>query len=123
MLLLVITLVQYDLGGGNTYIDGLNKNGDIAGDGNIHIELSSFGIFTKEVRLAHEFGHAFGLAQNPKFVYQAYKQKVALMNALKLGTYVIDCQNEANRHEPFVETAKDWEERFIEKQKKHEEQK
>lgn len=60
--------------------------------------------------MAHEFGHAFGLAQEP---FNSYSSAVTANREAKLFGRPASCQHPDNRFQTFARTAMDWQERFI----------
>lgn len=84
-------------------------NQELRGDGNIHITFDGTSRFSKGATMAHEFGHAVGIARNP------YNSFSSLFTAKFSGN--ANCQDPANRHDTFAETAMDWQERYIELEK------
>ncbi len=80
-------------------------NQELGGDGNINIILDGSPVAPRAQVLAHEFGHAVGIAAKPFDSYHS---------ALVARTWGrLNCQLSCNRNETFAQTAMDWQERFI----------
>jgi RHS repeat-associated protein len=108
--------VDKNSGGAETAPQSFNdKTGDLGGDGNIHVTFDGTSKFGSGVTIAHEFGHAVGIASNPIEFYSSYfaKQNAAYMFRQYIESDFLSCQNPSNRNETYVKTAMDWQERFI----------
>ncbi|MGC4040333.1 MAG: RHS repeat-associated core domain-containing protein [Flavobacterium sp.] len=77
-------------------------NQELRGDGNLHISFDGTSKFSKGATLAHEFGHAVGIAARP---FDSFSSLFMASNQ--------DCQDPNNRYQTFAETAMDWQERYL----------
>ena len=85
------------------------KTGELGGDGNIYVTFSGKSRFSAGETIAHEFGHAVGIAAEPINTFTSYN---ARLNAARMFGTPVSCQDPANRHETYAERAMDWQERF-----------
>ncbi len=107
-------------GGAVTGIKSLLSDGNIGGDGNITTTFDGSSKLSIGAVLAHEFGHGIAIAENPRSYFASIKTR--LWDAQISGNkdpLLLNCQTPANRNEEFAKTAMDWQERFLELEKKH----
>ena len=86
------------------------SNQELGGDGNINITFNGTSKFGRGATIAHEFGHAVGIASEP---YNTFNSLRAAYNAALLFGKPASCQDPSNRNDTHVQTAMDWQERFI----------
>ena len=85
------------------------SNQELGGDGNINIRFDGTSKFGKGITIAHEFGHAAGIANAP---WESYYSLMVAQNQAKLFGKPMSCAHPHNRNETFAKTAMDWEQRF-----------
>uniref|UniRef100_UPI002624E5D7 RHS repeat domain-containing protein n=1 Tax=Flavobacterium sp. TaxID=239 RepID=UPI002624E5D7 len=86
------------------------RNQDLGGDGNINITFDGSSKLGRGETIAHEFGHAVGIANAP---YDSFYSALVARNQAALFGKPASCQHPDNRNETYAKTAMDWQDRFI----------
>ncbi|MFY7742723.1 MAG: RHS repeat-associated core domain-containing protein [Flavobacterium sp.] len=84
-------------------------NQELGGDGNINITFDGSSKLGRGVTIAHEFGHAVGIANAP---FESFYSVNVARNQARLFGKSASCQHPDNRNETFAKTAMDWQDRF-----------
>ena len=84
-------------------------NQELLGDGNIHIRFDGSSKLSTGETIAHEFGHAVGISEQPYL--SAVSMKTAILDA-KIHGKSPSCQSPENRNKTFAKTAMDWQMRY-----------
>jgi hypothetical protein len=89
------------------------QNQELGGDGNINIVFDGSSKFGRGATIAHEFGHAIGIAKEPFGTISSYRTAIRSAIYFHKPSDAASCQNPNNRNDTFAKTAMDWQEKFI----------
>ena len=103
--------VDPNSGGAETTGSINRQTNEISGNGKINIAFDGTSKFSRGATIAHEFGHAFGLAKNPREYFSSFK--TAMYDFKYNNGAQPSCQNPENRHLLHVESAMDFQQRYI----------
>ncbi|TRX35583.1 RHS repeat-associated core domain-containing protein [Flavobacterium sp. ZT3R18] len=103
--------VSPNSGGASTTGNVNMQTNEFTGSGNINITYDGSIKSSRGTRIAHEFGHAFGMAQNPRESIISFN--TAMYDYKYNNGPQPSCQNPENRNTLFAKSAMDFQERFI----------